>query len=414
MPNFNARIRERDTNSDGKANIKIRITHAGESRYIRTEFYIEPKHFDNKAGRVKPSHPNAADTNINLQALELSYSRKILKIEGRIKSISINDIVDYIHQTDNYGSLNIIPIARQRAEAMRSAGRLNSARILENTISHLIKYNGSDTLPFTRVNSSFLKGFESTMNATGTQNGAAIHLRNIRAIFNLAIDEHNLSPEYYPFRKFKIKTKQTIHRDLTPEELRELARYKPKTKFEETAIDLFFLSFYLVGANFKDILSAKSDAIQKGRFIYNRAKTSTIYSIRIEPEAKQIIDKYRGKKYVLKFIEEKTQSQAKKDRKSDLYKDITDRVNRTLKKITKSINEAENGAKIEPMLSTYFARHSWGTIASRIGTSHDVIREALGHSRTVTDTYINFYTKQIDEANRRVINEVFKSDQPAG
>lgn len=109
------------------------------------------------------------------------------------------------------------------------------------------------------------------------------------------------------------------------------------------------------------------------------------------------------------------------DRNSPLYKDITDQANKTLKKIARAINtQAQNKFKdpqkevVDPDISTYYARHSWGTIASQLGTAHDVIREALGHSRTVTDIYINFYTPRIDQANRLIMDAVIKSGQTGG
>lgn len=47
-------------------------------------------------------------------------------------------------------------------------------------------------------------------------------------------------------------------------------------------------------------------------------------------------------------------------------------------------------------MASYYVRHSWATIAA-----------GLGHSQnTVTDIYINFNIKKVDEANRKVIDYV--------
>lgn len=294
-------------------------------------------------------------------------------------------------------------------------------------------YHGSERLPFVSINTTWLKGFESWYNINGSQNSAAIHLRNIRTLFNIALDDYGLSPEYYPFRKFKIKTQQTIHRDMSPSEIAYLMAFKPEKSFQETARDLWLLSFFLVGINFKDLLHLPKGAIKKGRIVYNRAKTGTIFSINVEPEALEIINKYKGDKYLLNILEQKQGVQITKTRKTPIYKDVTDRTNRKLKEITQAINSRvnadylkKNGAPpaeelevIDPGLSTYFGRHSVGSIASKLGIAHDVIREALGHSRTVTDIYINFYTPRIDAMMRQIIDEVKKElsgltgDQPA-
>ena len=60
-----------------------------------------------------------------------------------------------------------------------------------------------------------------------------------------------------------------------------------------------------------------------------------------------------------------------------------------------------------PELTTYWARHSWATIAASLDIPKETIAAALGHGgNTVTDIYIDFDVRKIDEANRRVIDWV--------
>ena len=60
---------------------------------------------------------------------------------------------------------------------------------------------------------------------------------------------------------------------------------------------------------------------------------------------------------------------------------------------------------LRPGLTLYWARHTWATLAAEIDTPKETIAEALGHSiATVTDIYIKFNRRKIDEANRRVID----------
>ena len=66
-------------------------------------------------------------------------------------------------------------------------------------------------------------------------------------------------------------------------------------------------------------------------------------------------------------------------------------------------------AKVRPGLTTYYARHTWASIAfNNLGIPKDVVSLALGHSFgvRVTDTYINADLSRVDEANRRVIDYV--------
>lgn len=50
-------------------------------------------------------------------------------------------------------------------------------------------------------------------------------MRNIRAVFNDAINEDIVSQNLYPFRKFKIKKEKTIKRSMTADKLIILRDY---------------------------------------------------------------------------------------------------------------------------------------------------------------------------------------------
>lgn len=56
----------------------------------------------------------------------------------------------------------------------------------------------------------------------------------------------------------------------------------------------------------------------------------------------------------------------------------------------------------------HYARHTWATIAHKIGISKDVISLALGHEFgcKTTGIYIDYDLEQIDKANRKVIDYI--------
>ena len=63
--------------------------------------------------------------------------------------------------------------------------------------------------------------------------------------------------------------------------------------------------------------------------------------------------------------------------------------------------------EVMPTLTTYWSRHSWATIAAELDIPKETISAALGHGgSSVTDIYIDFDTRKIDAANRRVIDYV--------
>uniref|UniRef100_UPI0040275468 phage integrase SAM-like domain-containing protein n=1 Tax=Alistipes onderdonkii TaxID=328813 RepID=UPI0040275468 len=225
-------------------------------------------------------------------------------------------------------------------------------------------------------------------------NTIAISMRNIRAVVNAAIDDELTT--LYPFRKFKIKHEETAKRSLTVEELRTLRDY-PCEPHQEKYRDIFMLMVYLIGINSVDLFSLKE--IRNGRIEYRRSKTGHIFSIKVEPEAQAIIDKYRGKNYLLDVLDTYGN-----------YKDFTHRMNENLRKIGTVERKGRGGKKhrnpLFPKLSTYWARHTWATLAAELDIPDETISLGMGHStgNRVTNIYINRNQKKVDEANRKVID----------
>lgn len=62
-----------------------------------------------------------------------------------------------------------------------------------------------------------------------------------------------------------------------------------------------------------------------------------------------------------------------------------------------------------PNLTTYFARHTWATLAYEIGIPLDTISQALGHSfgNRTTLIYVKNDQAKVDAANRKVIDYLF-------
>lgn len=192
----------------------------------------------------------------------------------------------------------------------------------------------------------------------------------------------------------------TAKRAYSIDRLRELFNY-PVLPHEQKYLDLFKLIFYLIGINIVDLCNL-SEVID-GRIVYQRSKTSRLYNIKVEPEAQEIIDRYRGTKKLLNL--------------ADNFKDVhtfMSTVNRALKQIGPRRHEVKDGKKrlvyesAFPDLSTYVARHTWATIAYELEIPNETIAAALGHSfgNRTTAIYIDKDIRKVDEANRKVIDYV--------
>lgn len=258
-----------------------------------------------------------------------------------------------------------------------------TASLYEQTARKVEAFDKDAT--FDTITVSWLRNFERFCRQTMSVNGMGILIRNIRTVFNQARKDEITNK--YPFLNYSIKKEETRKRNLTVEQIRMLRDIPCKTERFGEYRDMFMLMFYLIGINGKDLFLAKKDQIVNGRLEYRRAKTGKLYSIKIEPEAMAIINKYSGKEYIINILE-----------RYNTYQEYMRRMDRCLKQIGVIDN-----------LSTYYARHSWATIAAEIDITFEVISAALGHSiaNPTTAIYINFNQRKVDEANRKVIDYVF-------
>lgn len=147
--------------------------------------------------------------------------------------------------------------------------------------------------------------------------------------------------------------------------------------------------------------SLKSENLTSGgRIQYHRAKTNRLYDIKVEPEALELINKYRGKKYLLNPL--------------DKYKDYLHHMNDALKTLGRvyKLGIGWTGDSLFSDISSYWSRHTWATIAYQIDIPHDVIGQALGHAESdTTDIYIRYDNTKVDRANRQVIDYINERTQ---
>lgn len=289
----------------------------------------------------------------------------------------------------------------QFKKSIESKPKKRTREIYAATLERIKEFDPDyKSLKFEDITKDWLIKFDKFLYKNSpSRNARNIHFRNIRSVFNDAIDDEITN--LYPFRKFKIKNTVTIKRSLTVKQLRTFFEC-PCEKHGEQYKDIFKLTFYLIGINIIDLCNLKE--IRNNRIEYYREKTNRLYSIKVEPEAMEIIEKYKGKNQLLDIL----------DRYVD-YRNYARRLNENLKRIgntTVGKHGKKNRQPLFPQLTTYWTRHTWATIASDLDIPKDTIAAALGHGgNTVTDIYINFNQKKIDEANRKVIDHVLNKKE---
>lgn len=355
-------------------------------------------------------------TTEEVAALKSAYTSALTRLdrEQDISQMSPEDLRDHLMKAITGITKTKAAVSKAKARKqlflchyrvfMDSRATAGTREVYNRTLKKILEFdNNAENLTYEMIDKDWLTSFDLFLKTTTSANIRNMHFRNIRAVFNSAIDDDLTTCN--PFRKFKLpKLEETRKRALTLEQIQLLKDY-PCEKWQEEYRDIFMLLFYLIGVNLVDLLLAVPEDIVNGRFEYRRDKTHKLYSIKIEPEAMAIIKKYRGKKYLLSPMERYTN-----------HKNYMQHMNRALQKIGLhyTTSQEKKGKELFPDITTYWSRHSWATIASSLDIPMELIGRAMGHSwvnKTITSVYIDFDTRKVDEANRKVIDSVCAKPQ---
>ena len=386
--------------------IKIAINHGGSSAYLPTGVFIQESKWLSKPNPGQVVGCVQKDRlNIILSEKKLAVDKVLeeMRAAGELRGLSLAEIREKVsrklelsvYDTDN----GEVPIVVCFERFIRTKSNQGTIEGYNGTMAKLMAYREfSEKTTFRSINPSWLDGFNAYLARTNLSvNSRAIHSRNIRAVFNFALNEE-LTSAPYPFKRYKIKTEPTKDRSLTKDEMGALRDAKCNPTSEKYR-DLFFLSFYLCGMNLEDILALKG--IRAGRVETKRIKTGQLLTIGLVPEALYIINKYKGIERLVGLGEGVN------------YDNFQRRVNRALKRIGQTYNPHTReweGEPLIPDISFYWARFTWATAAGEIDIPEKTVGAAMGHgtSKSVTSIYMRVdMRKKVDAANRAVIDYVF-------
>ena len=385
--------------------MKISVSFKGKNALFSTGIKLHPELWDERSCKVIHT-PMKQGLNSALGKMKFEWETELLKLsaDGEIAKVrtaaELRDLIACRLYPDKFSKQQSYTLFVSRFVKYAGLRRTKGNRdAYIRTLTMIRKFDPDiETKSFEDIGKSWLISFDRFLsNTERSANSRAFHMRNIRAVFNDALDDEITTA--YPFRKFKILQQPTRKRSLTVEQLRTLSEY-PCEEYQVQYRDMFMLMFMLIGINGVDLFNAPPDAVIDGRLEYVRAKTHKSYSIKVEPEAAELLERYKGVGHLIRVCD--TYSN---------YSDYLHRMGHTLKQIGPMERHGLGGKKVRqplfPDISQYWCRHTWATIAASLDIPKETIAAALGHGgNTVTDIYIDFDRKKVDEANRRVLDWV--------
>ena len=393
---------KRNLDASGRGILRLVLNHRNTSTSQSLNIKLRPDEWDDAHSQCK-SRARNLDAMIQKKKSDVDMVLFRMETEGKALPATASEIMLHVRQVlepEKYQQKG--PLFVDIYRKVMNSKEANTLGCYQCALSKMEAFDtalGERT--FDDLDVDWFKRFMKFMGENMSWNGQRNYLRSIRHVFNYALDERITTN--YPFKRLDMSAAPTRKRCLSLEQMRML-RTMEVSPWQEEYRDMFLLMFYLIGINAVDLFTAKPDQIINGRLEYVRTKTRSSskeqYSIKLEPEALALIDKYRGKNWLVSPMDHYTD-----------YASYLQHMNKALGTLGMEYisGKKPEGSPLFPGLTSYWARHTWSTLAYEQGYSVDLIGQALGHvdgKHAVTMIYIKPDQRKVDEANRAIIDAI--------
>lgn len=398
---------------DGTNFIRLRVTQARKSKYIKTNILIEPADLTRTGNLKHEGKKKLAKDEVERWRLVASgmttTASEIMNVDEVVRYIQAKLAEGKEFRLDfaNYG----INIAKKMKEG--------TGKNYIVAMRCLVRYFGHNP-DISEITVRAMRGFEDfirtekkmvyhadkgIVEGRGTKSERAVNMYTgaVRAVYKKARMEFNdpdLGIMRIPvdiFEYYKVpKVPPAEHRDIPAEWVQMMIDQREGLEGRERmAVDAFLLSFSLMGINAIDLYCA--DERPKGGILhYHRMKTkdkrddrAEMY-VRMEDCVMNLVKPYLGRSRAFRFHE--------------MYASVNT-FNSALNKGLKAWKERN---KITDDFTFYAARHTWGTLGAskKVGIDLALVTEGLCHmdqSRKVDFIYIRKDWERVWDANAKVL-----------
>ena len=381
------------TLSNGEHPLFVKVSEGKKRATKSLGLSIRAQFWNFEKNEPKKICPNREALMKMIESKKQQYLEQVIDFKSEDKNFTPQSLVDKMENT-------VVPqtvgeYLLKQIEIMKVEKRIGNAKVYRSTYNSLFAFCGNLNISFaSRENSS---------------NTIGIRFRELRALYNKAIEDNLVHEKNYPFKRFKVArfSKKTSKRAIKKEDIKRIMNVDLRliTKYHSPLLylskDLFLFSYLGCGINLIDIAYLRYENITENRLRFNRHKTGQPINFALQGRLREIILKYTKegcspKDFIFPILDRrihKTQQQ-----QDDRIIKVTKGINRNLKKIGQFLN-------LSIPITTYVARHSFATVLKRSGVNISIISEALGHTNLSTTQYYldSFENEQIDEAMKNLL-----------
>lgn len=400
------KVKIRLSSVEGKeGTLFYQVIHGRVARQISSGYRLLPTEWDERSENVilplldadRKNYLLKLKKNVTGDILRLKYI--IRKLECSKDTYTSDKIVELYHDRIASEAGGFISFTENLVTELKRIGRVRTAETYTTVLNSFMRFWGKrDDIPLDEVDSSLIMEYETWLRAKDIcPNSSSFYMRNLRAIYNRAI-EKGLAQPRNPFKHVYTGVDKTVKRAVPLKVIRQIRELdltlSPSASY---ARDLFMFSFYTRGMSFIDMAFLKKKDLQNGILSYRRHKTGQQLFIKWEKPMQEIIDKYdtENTPYLLPIIMDTGRDERRQ------YKNAAHLVNEKLKQLGMQL-------LLAVPLTMYVSRHSWASAAKSKNVPLSVISEGMGHdSEKTTRIYLaSLDTSIVDKANSLILKSL--------
>lgn len=396
------------TLSNGEHPLFIKVSEGKKRATKSLGLSIRAQFWNFEKNEPKKICPNREALIKMIESKKQQYLEQVIDFKSEDKNFTPQSLVDKMENT--VISQTVGEYLLKQIEIMKVEKRIGNAKVYRSTYNSLFAFCGNLNISFASIDVAWLRRYETFLKSRENSiNTIGIRFRELRALYNKAIEDNLVHEKNYPFYIFflycsfgsffaKSCNLKTFKRIMNVD-LRLITKYHSPLLY--LSKDLFLFSYLGCGINLIDIAYLRYENIVENRLRFNRHKTGQPINFALQGQLREIILKYakedcNPKDFIFPILDRKihkTQQQ-----QNDRIIKVTKGINKNLKKIGQFLN-------LSIPITTYVARHSFATVLKRSGVNISIISEALGHTNLLTTQYYldSFDNEQIDAAMKNLL-----------
>lgn len=406
----------KDTASD-RYTLVIQILRSRRRGVVFTPFKLLPGEFDPVKGRAvhhqkTKEHRRFVD-NVNryLRHQLHEIDRIVSELEHSGQPFDGRDVAGTFRR--RYDNRYVHTVFRTQIEELLRQGRHGTAGTYRSTLAAFGKFAGKRHYQLCELDEPTVMEFRDYLVREGlSTNTVTFYLSKLRAVYNRAVREGFAPKGLDPFEGVPFRVEKTRKLAVDDTVLRRVAGADLPRGSLAVARDLFMFSFYCRGMSFVDMAYLRQRDIEGDVIRYRRRKTGQLFTVRIIPPLRAILDRYRDicsplALPVLMIKDDRggfcpvefpgTGAAVQRRSEQELYRRFL--YNRS--EFLHHLRRLSRFLGLERNLTFNMARHTWASRARRQGIPMAIISEGLGHtSEKTTRIYLDeLEARRIDEAN---------------